>query len=414
MIRRLKTLDSRMLTILMIVFVQIVGASMVMPILPLYAQRQFDMSPEVITLLFSSFFAAQFLAGPYIGRLSDNYGRLPVLIVSQIGTVISFLMIAFAGSAELLLFARVLDGVTGGNIIVARAYVTDITPHNKRTQSLGYISAAFGVGFIIGPAAGGVLSALFGPQIPFIFAAGAATITVLLTWYTLTETITPEQRVINRASRNSSISPRQILRNQPLMLILAMTFGSRFGIGLLQSTFALYGEAVLFQSFDESLTALGVGTLMAGIGMGQIFCQLVLLPRLLPRFGDARLVLYGTVIQSIAMFFFAMITSPFLGFPVALMLSIGIGVLAPPLQSMITDTVAPEMRGAAMGLYQSAFSLSNIFSTMLGGVLFTILPTFPYWVSGVLFILLIGPALFLIRQFDAGKITMQPAPANGD
>ena len=138
------TFDRRLLTILLVVFVQMLGASLILPVLPLYAQREFRMSAEMIALLTSAFFAAQFLAGPYIGRLSDHYGRIPVLIVSQIGTVISFVLLAFAPNFGWLFFARILDGITGGNIIVAQAYITDITPREKRVESLGYIYAVFG------------------------------------------------------------------------------------------------------------------------------------------------------------------------------------------------------------------------------------------------------------------------------
>src|SRR5690606_12610908 len=116
--------------------------------------------------LFSSFFLAQFLAGPLIGRLSDTYGRLPVLIISQIGTVISFVIIGLAPSVAWLFFARILDGITGGNIVVAQAYVTDIMPPKQRTQALGYIFAALGGGFMVGPAVGGILSSVLGPQMP--------------------------------------------------------------------------------------------------------------------------------------------------------------------------------------------------------------------------------------------------------
>ena len=112
-------MDRRLVTILLIVFVQMVGMGMILPILPLYAQRIFNLSPEVIALLVTSFFGAQFIAGPFLGRSSDKYGRIPVLIISRIGTVISFLMLAFAPSAIILFLARILDGITGGNIIVA-------------------------------------------------------------------------------------------------------------------------------------------------------------------------------------------------------------------------------------------------------------------------------------------------------
>jgi len=161
-----RNLDRRLTTILMIVFVQMVGASLILPILPLYAQDEFGLSPQAITLLAASFFAAQFLAGPYLGRLSDRVGRVPVLLVSQIGTVVAFISLGLAPAAWVLYAARILDGITGGNIIVAQAYVTDVTPPEKRSEALGMILAAFGISFFVGPALGGLALRLFGPRIP--------------------------------------------------------------------------------------------------------------------------------------------------------------------------------------------------------------------------------------------------------
>ncbi len=225
---KLGTIDRRLLTILLVVFVQMLGASLIFPVLPLYAQRRFNMSAEMITLLTSAFFAAQFLSGPYVGRLSDHYGRIPVLIISQIGTVISFVMLAFAPSFAWLFFARILDGITGGNIIVAQAYITDITPREKRTESLGYIFAAFGLGFIFGPALGGVLAAAYGATVPFLAAAVAAAAVVLLTWYALDETLSAEERLRARARRAGSLTIGSLLRGAPwalpLMTILLIAF----------------------------------------------------------------------------------------------------------------------------------------------------------------------------------------------
>ena len=203
---KLRRIDRRLLTILLIVLVQMLGAAMILPILPLYAQREFNMTPQVITLLVTAFFAAQFIAGPYLGRLSDKYGRVPVLILSQIGTAVSFFMLAAAPSVAWLFLARILDGITGGNIIVAQAYITDITPRKQRTQSLGYVLAVFGIGFIFGPALGGTLAAAFGPRVPYVIAGFAAVAVVLLTWLTLDESLTPEQREANRSFSRGSIT----------------------------------------------------------------------------------------------------------------------------------------------------------------------------------------------------------------
>ena len=159
---RIRQIDKRLLTILLIVFVQMLGAAMILPILPLYAKSEFNMTPQVITLLNTAFFGAQFVAGPYLGRLSDKHGRVPVLILSQIGTAVSFFMLAFAPNVAVLFLARILDGITGGNIIVAQAYITDITPREKLTGALGYTFAIFGLGFIFGPILVGSLAAAFG------------------------------------------------------------------------------------------------------------------------------------------------------------------------------------------------------------------------------------------------------------
>lgn len=393
----LKNIDRRQMTILLIVFVNIVGASMILPILPLYAQRHFHMNPRVITLLNTSFFGAQFIAGPYLGRWSDRFGRMPVLIISQIGTVVSFIMLALAQSVDVLFLARILDGITGGNIIVAQAYITDVTPPQKRTQALGYIFGAFGLGFVIGPAVGGILSAMFGERIPFLIAAVAAAATVLLTWYTLDESLSPEQRAHNRSFKQSTLKPKEVLSNSLLMLILMIAFGGQFGLGLLQSTFALYGQAVLFDGFNEQTTNLGIGLLLAMIGLGQFFTQIYLLKRVLPRFGEAKLAVGGSFIRAASLFLLAVLTAPWLGPIAAAGFAIGTGLMMPPLQSLATQTVADELRGGVLGVYQSSVSFSTIIASAISGTLFDIRPSLPYWVGGALFIMIGLQALRLLK-----------------
>ena len=133
-------------------------------------------------------------------------------------------MLALAPSAFFLFLSRILDGITGGNIIVAQAYVTDITPREKRTQALGYIFAVFGIGFVVGPALGGILSAALGPRVPYLFATVAASIVVILTWFTLEESLTPEQQQANREYKRTIFSLGEILGNRPLVLILSIAF----------------------------------------------------------------------------------------------------------------------------------------------------------------------------------------------
>lgn len=387
--------DRRLLTILLIVFVQMVGASMVHPILPLYAQNEFAMTPQAITLLLTAFFGAQFIAAPFIGRWSDRRGRLPVLIVSQIGTVAAFLMLGFAQSVAMLFFARVLDGVTGGNMVVALAYVTDIMPESKRTQALGYVMASFGLGFVVGPAMGGLLASQFGPQMPFVVAAAAAFATVALTWYTLEETLSPEAQARNRDAASARMSPAALLRNVPLTAVLVVTFVGRFGFGLLIGTFALFAEALLFAGYDFADVSLRVGLLLMLVGIGQFFTQIALLPAALRRYNDTVIALLGAVSRAIALFILALAALPVFAALSMILFAIGSGLLMPALQSLVTKTVSPALRGAILGLHQSVMNLAVILSTAVSGALFALDPNLPNWLGAILYSLSLAPGIFL-------------------
>ena len=407
-------MDRRLVTILLIVFVQMLGAAMILPILPLYAQQEFDLSPEVIALLTTSFFAAQFVAGPFLGRLSDTRGRIPVLIISQIGTVVSFAMLAGAGSAWVLFAARILDGITGGNIIVAQAYVTDVTPREKRTESLGYIFAVFGLGFIIGPALGGVLSAAFGPRVPYIFAAVAALAVVFLTWFTLEETVTPEKQQASRHVERSGISPAEVIRNTPLLLILLVAFVGQSALGLLQSTFALYADAILFEGYNPRTATLGVGLLLAVFGLTQFSTQTFLLRPFLRRFGEYQLVIIGNISRMFGSFVYAVVATPFLGAVGSVFFAMGMGLLMPSLQSLATETVNDDARGGVLGLYQSTLSLSTIISTAVGGILFAITVTLPYWLACLMAAIALVPSIVLFLRYGREERKAETSPTTVD
>lgn len=404
--KKLKSMDRRLITILLIVFVQMLGASMIMPILPLYALRRFEMTPEVITLLGTAFFGAQAIAGPFLGRASDKYGRVPVLIISQIGTAISFLMIAFAPSVPILFAARILDGITGGNIIVAQAYITDITPKERRTEALGLIFAAFGLGFIFGPAIGGILSGTVGPTVAFVLASIAATVVVFLTWQTLDESLTPEQRAKNRQKSSASLSPTHVISNSYLMMVLVVAFVGQFVLGLLQSTFALYGAAVIFADYSERITDLGIGLLLSVIGITQLITQLIILPRAVKRFRDPVIVVIGLITRGVGTFIFAVAFTPLIGAAGSVGFALGMGLLMPPLQSLTTKTVEDELRGGVLGVYQSVISISTIISTAVSGVLFALSPATPYWSGVGLSLIALMPALILAKKLP----TTQPEP----
>jgi len=392
----LRNLDKRLTTILLIVFVQMVGASLILPILPLYAQEEFGLSPQAITLLAASFFAAQFIAGPYLGRLSDRVGRVPVLLVSQLGTVIAFVALGAAQSAWMLYAARILDGITGGNIIVAQAYVTDVTPSERRSEALGYILAAFGISFFVGPALGGFALRAFGPRIPYVIAALAALATLLLTWFTLDESEEHSAAIASRADR-PKLTARLVMSSSPILLVLSLGFLGQFVLGLLVGTFALFGDAVLFASWEAASVGIGVGLILTVVGLSQFLTQTVVLRPALVRLGELRLLQTGILIRFVGMGIIAVTSSPWLSAIGGAAFACGTGLTVPPTQSIATKTVDDSMRGGILGLYQSMASLGTIISTALGGVLFAVDPFLPFQAAAILALLALGPALALRR-----------------
>lgn len=388
-----RNLDKRLVTILLIVFVQMVGASLIIPIIPLFAKNEFGMSPTMITLLISSFYAAMFVGGPVLGRWSDKVGRVPILIISQVGTVASFIIFGTAGAVWVLFAARILDGLTGGNIVVAQAYVTDITPKQKRAQALGLIFAAFGVAFFVGPAIGGLLVGL-GPRVPYFLAAFAAGVVVLLTVFTLDESMSPEERS-QSVARAQKLPFREALRVRPLILALVVLFVAQSALGVVMATFALFGEAVLF----TSNAALGVGLLLAIVGLAQVVTQTALLGPAIDRFGETHVMAGATVIRTLSLGLFAVASTVWVAGVGSALFAVGSGLLLPTLQAMATNTVDDSMRGGVLGVYQSTTSLAVIISTAVSGVLFAMNPHIPFIAAFVLSALSLVPALLLVRYY---------------
>src|SRR5437763_1346785 len=190
---------SPLIVIFTTVFIDLVGFGIVIPVLPFYAEStSFNATPRTIGLLFASYSIMQQIFSPILGRLSDKYGRRPMLLLSIIGTGIGFLVLGFATTIFMLFAGRILDGITGGNISTAQAYIADITTKENRAKGMGMIGAAFGLGFIFGPAIGGILSR-WGIHVPFFFAASLCFANALLLYFRLPETITPDHPAKHRA-----------------------------------------------------------------------------------------------------------------------------------------------------------------------------------------------------------------------
>lgn len=416
----------RVIPIFVTVFTNILGAGVILPILPIYAEGNFGASAFQATLLNAAYFAAQFLAAPWLGRLSDRVGRRPVLIFSQIGTVFSFVLFIFAlpigvaldragltlgisGGLFMLYVARILDGLTGGNISTAQAYMSDISTPQTRAQALGLISAAFGLGFIFGPAFGGIL-AQYNLVAPFVGAAVITSLSVLLTMILLEESLPPEKREEAMAARSRRSPGREFLRNRTILLILGLSASIVLAFSALQSTFALYAQATLFSDLPDSLVARNVGGILAFVGMVSVLTQLVLIKPLVQRFGEQRLILFGQVGLFIGLLGVGLSTTPWLVTLFIAPVAFSQGINQPSLQSLITRFGTDKSRGQLLGLIQSANSLGFILGPVWAGLAFDyISPRAPYLIGAMMMFVTFGLALLLLRR-DIPMAAARPGP----
>lgn len=399
--------DRRFVVIMLIVFVQSTGATMLVPILPLYAQNDFSMSPRLITILIATFFAGQSIATPFLGRWSDRYGRIPILLISQIGTVLSYVVMAMTNIAWVLFAARAVDGLTGGNYVVAKAYLTDIAPTEKRTEMFGYLASAGGVGFIVGPAIGGVLAHFLGLRVTYFVAASTAAIVVLLTWLNLDETISPTTSTeIKEKSKNEG-AYRLVLSNQLLIWSLFIAVMYNLGSVMLQSTFALFGEAELFIGEFAQYASIGIGLLVTVIGLVMVLTQVILLGRLLEKIKHTHIVMLGAMFSAIGMVTLALFQSIPTAIFACIIYGAGYAVMDPVIQSLITFITPEESRGTALGLYSSASTTAYVFANIVSGTLFTLSTTLPLWVGGVVVMLVLIPGWMLHRQYHHIEVSNQ-------
>src|SRR5438046_2652500 len=284
---------SPLLVIFITVFIDLVGFGIVIPVLPFYAEgTKVGATASQVGLLFASYSIMQCGFAPVLGRLSDKYGRRPVLLASLLGTALGFLILGFATTLWMLFLGRIIDGISGGNISTAQAYISDVTTPENRAKGMGMIGAAFGIGFTIGPALGGVLGH-FDMSLPAFAAATFSGIAALQTFLRL-----PESRVHKESEAEAWLHPSRfvpIIRNSPLLQMLLIFFISMAAFVMMESTFAIFLNDLL--KFDE----LHVGLLFALAGVTIATVQGGLVGRLTKKFGEWPLVIAGPLLVTAAM-----------------------------------------------------------------------------------------------------------------
>ena len=342
-----------LLVIFLTTFVNLVGFGIIIPLLPFYAQT-FGASPLVIGLLFASFSIAQLVASPVLGHLSDRWGRRPVLIFSLIGTVVSFVMMALAGSLAMLFAARIVDGLSGGNITTARAYIADITTEENRAKAFGLLGAAFGLGFIVGPALGAVFSHI-SYTAPIWAAAAITVVAVALAWVWLPETVHTAQAAGSPWRALGDLSRRADVR-----VLFTVDFVYWTASAVYQTTFALFGARRF--GFDAAQT----GYLLSAFGFLGVVVQAGLVGPVVRALGERRTLSMGLLFAAIGWGGSAMTHS--LPIFVAMLVpgAIGVGLCNATLSSLISKVAGPNDQGRVQGAAGALESLGRTIGPVWG------------------------------------------------
>ena len=383
------------------VFIDLIGFGIVIPTLPFYAQH-FGANELTIGLLLGTYSMMQFIFAPILGKISDRVGRRPVLLVSLTATVAGFAIMGFARTLTWLFIGRIVPGISGGNISTAQAYLADITEPEERSNVMGLIGAAFGLGFTLGPGIGGLLTH-FSPAAPYLFAAGLALINVVLAYVRLPESLPPEHRV---SAEDQAPIGQVFQHGWHLPALMGSYFFSIAGFAIMTTIFALFTQARF--GYGPAQNG-GVFFLLGFIG---IVIQGGLLRRLLKRGSEKILAITGVILLIFGMGLLPQADGLTSLLIVSSLIGIGSSLVSPTLLGLASRSAERSWQGRVMGLMQSSGSLARAFGPFLAGKLLSMdVDQFghalshygrtPCWVAcGILFV-----ALVLTLQLPAKPIT---------
>jgi DHA1 family tetracycline resistance protein-like MFS transporter len=437
----------RILPIFVIVLVDLLGLTIIIPLLPLYA-TSYGLNPAMIGLLGAAYPIMQFIGAPLLGRLSDQHGRKPVLVISQIGTLVGFIMLASATSGWMLFLSRIIDGISGANIATAQAAISDSTSEKTRTQGLGLIGAAFGLGFIIGPVIAYVSLAVSGNdyRAPALAAACFSLLSILLTSFWFTETLPRENRGKGRDKPTLSFKSMLTAIAHPTVgILLVLIFAQQIAFGGFEQLLALFTLSNLgFNASGNAIIFVYVGAIVVAV-------QGYFIGKWSRRFGDRRLVFAGLALLAVGLLIFGLTPrQPMPGYLQTVLeaelsggramvgeipptediavelpddsnngwfglawvlvamvpVSIGGGILQPAINSLITKRVGALEVGGMLGISAAFLSAANALAPLIGGVLFQgVGPRTPFILGGILMAILLAIALKMLTPGREQELT---------
>lgn len=391
----------------LIVFIDLLGFGIVLPLFPFVAER-LGASPWLITFGGAGIYSlAQVIATPLWGRLSDAYGRKPILMVSMLGSALSYLMLGAAGTLAALFVARAVGGLMSGNISAAFAYAADVSTPENRAKRIGMVGAAFGLGFMFGPFIGGMLGGndpeTMNFERPAMLAMGLSVLAFLGTTFVLKESLPREQRRPFGTRTERGGSPVAVLRNNPALggIVGAMLVVS-VAATLMQSVFPVWAHDVL------TLGPKQVGIVFFVSGLIAVICQAGLIGPLTQRLGEKRVIYWACALYGVGMVLLAAaaVGGPWLMWVGTSLASAGQGFFNPAAASLVSLEADPRDRGAAMGASQSASAVGRIIGPATSGAIYTSIGhAAPYALAA----LLVLPAVWLLRNSHKGDAP-HPSP----
>lgn len=383
---------SPLAVIFVTVFIDLLGFGIIIPLLPYYAQT-FGAGAFTVGLLSTSFSLMQFLFAPAWGRWSDRIGRRPIILVGLVGSAASYLLLAAAPSLAMVFAARILGGIAGANIPTAQAYIADVTTPDQRARGMGLVGAAFGLGFVFGPALGGVLSR-WGVEVPMLTAAALCLANAVAAWRLLPESRPATAEAPRRAGRVTLM--REALAHPELALLLSLFFLVTSAFSGFEATFALYAGARF------GFTAHSIGYVFAFVGVVLAVVQGVLVGRVVPAVGEHRVVPVAVAAIGVALLLLPHAASVPLMLAVLGLLSMGMGFNGPSLTAMISRLTDADAQGGMLGLAQSLAALGRIVGPAWGGLLFDRYGmAVPYQSSGAIMAVAFVVALVGLRRATA-------------
>lgn len=351
-------------TIWLTLFLDLLGFGIVIPVLPYYASEH-GASPALVTLLSTAFSLAQFVMSPVLGRLSDRHGRRPVMLLSIAGSCAAMLVLGFASALWMVFLARVVSGSCNANVSTANAYIADRVAPKDRARYMGMMGSAIGMGFVFGPAIGGLLSSDAWPELPFLCAAGLAFVNFLMALKWLPESV-ERKTVAPSGGRSSPL--RALVRlldvRGTLATLVWVTFGFYLAFAAMESTMALLTEARL--GWDARHT----GYMFSLVGACIVISQTVLLGRSVRQFGEKRTLVIGLVVQAVGLAACATAFGAVHMVAGSAVIALGNGLVTPSTSAIVSRISSADEQGLNLGIVQSAAALSRIAGPALAGVLF--------------------------------------------